>query len=174
MDRRLPPAVSDENVTVTVKWFNSTKGFGFVLAPDGGRDIFLHASIVTQSGNVDLPEGATLMVDLMDTQRGRQVAAIHSVDLSTAVQPTPHIRPARPGGDGDGGASEAPVEGKIKFFDSKKGYGFVAIEDGGRDVFVSARTLERCGLMSLEPEQRVRVRTRMGAKGPMAESIELL
>jgi len=168
MDRRLPPAVSDENVTVTVKWFNSTKGFGFVLAPDGGRDIFLHASVVTQSGNPDLPEGATLLVDLMDTQRGRQVAAIHSVDLSTAEQPGPHVRATRPSG------GEEAVEGKIKFFDIKKGFGFVATDNGGRDVFVSARTLERCGLMSLEPEQRVRVRMRMGAKGPMAESIELL
>jgi CspA family cold shock protein len=48
------------------------------------------------------------------------------------------------------------------------------MDDGSRDVFISARTLERNGLMSVEPEQRVRVTTRMGQKGPMAESVELI
>ena len=49
-----------------------------------------------------------------------------------------------------------------------------APDDGGKDVFVSLRTLERSGINGLQPEQRVRVETRMGQKGPMAESIELI
>lgn len=46
-------------------------------------------------------------------------------------------------------------------------------DDGGKDVFVSARVLQRNHIMSLEPDQRVRVTTRLGDKGPMAESVEL-
>jgi len=172
MDRRMPPAIAEENVTVVVKWFNVTKGFGFVTNPGKGPDIFLHASVVATAGNPDLPEGSTLVVDLMETQRGLQVATLHSVDTSTGIRRAP---PSASGADGDPAAATGdPVEGKIKFFDANKGYGFVALDSGGPDAFISARILERCGVMSVEPDQRVRVRTRMGDKGPMAESIEVI
>ncbi len=182
MDRRLPPAVTDENVTATVKWFNATKGFGFVVPEDGGRDIFIHASVIAETGNSELPEGTTVTVDVMETQRGKQVAKVHSVDMSTA-QAAPSRggfggAPPRDRGFGDGGDRDAPAgpptDGTIKFFDAGKGYGFIVMDDGSRDVFISARTLERNGLMSLEPDQRVRVTTRMGQKGPMAESVEII
>jgi CspA family cold shock protein len=47
-------------------------------------------------------------------------------------------------------------------------------DNGGKDVFVSGRTLERFGLPALQPNQRVRLQTRMGQKGPMAEHVELI
>ncbi len=132
----------------------------------------MHASVVEAAGKPDLPQGSTLVVDLMETQRGLQVATLHSVDTSTGV------RHAAPRATGDGGESaaalEGPFDGKIKFFDANKGYGFVALDTGGPDAFISARTMERCGVMSVENEQRVRVRTRLGDKGPMAESIEVV
>jgi CspA family cold shock protein len=56
----------------------------------------------------------------------------------------------------------------------EKGFGFVIPDVGCKDVFVSGRTLERFGLAVLEPNQRVRLQTRMGQKGPMAEQVELL
>lgn len=195
MDRRLPPSVTEENVPVTVKWFNSSKGFGFVTAEEGGnRDVFIHASVLTEHGYNELPDGTSLVVDLMETQRGMQVAAVHSVDTSTA-QPSSG-RSGGPGGGGydrgprdrggfdrgdrgprrefnDGPLSD-PIDGTVKFFDPGKGYGFIVMDDGSRDVFVASRALERAGLQSLEPEQRVRVQTRMGQKGPMAESVEVI
>jgi CspA family cold shock protein len=183
MDRRLPPAVSDENVTATVKWFNATKGFGFIIPESGGRDIFIHASVIAETGNSELPEGATLVVDVMETARGKQVAKIHSVDMSSAQAPVSRGGGYAPSEPRDRGGSDMddrdapvgpPIDGTIKFFDSGKGYGFIVMDDGSRDVFISARTLERNGLMSVEPEQRVRVTTRMGQKGPMAESVELI
>ena len=45
---------------------------------------------------------------------------------------------------------------------------------GGKDVFVSARVLARSGIQSLAPDQRVRMMTRMGHKGPMADSVEII
>ncbi|MGH6948480.1 MAG: cold-shock protein [Kiloniellales bacterium] len=157
------PEVSRQDVTAVVKWFNRTKGFGFVQPTDGSADAFLHISVVEQSGNSDLPEGTKLVCDLSDGRRGPQVAFIHRIEFIPDGPP----RPA------DGGATSV-VEGKVKFFNTEKGFGFVTPDDGGKDVFVSARTLQRIGLSMLEPEQRVRMATRIGQKGPMAESVELL
>lgn len=170
MDRRMPPAIAEENVTLVVKWFNVTKGFGFATNPNRGPDIFLHASVVATAGSPELPEGATIVADLMETPRGLQVAVIHSVDASTGVRRAP------PRSDDTAGSavSEGPVDGKVKFFDAGKGFGFIAPDAGGPDVFISARTLERCGIMSVENDQSVRIRTRMGDKGPMADSIEIV
>jgi len=80
------------------------------------------------------------------------------------------------GGDrGDrGGPPATSVQGTVKFFDAAKGYGFITPDDGGKDVFVSARTLGRVGLTTLENNQRVKMLVRMGQKGPMADQVELL
>src|SRR5215510_10377738 len=67
----------------TVKWFNSTKGFGFVTLEDGS-DAFCHASALSALSSPDLPQGATVYCDVAQGQRGMQVTTVHSVDLSTA------------------------------------------------------------------------------------------
>ena len=144
-------------VSAVVKWFNSAKGFGFVQPDDGSPDAFLHASVVERSGHNHLPEGAALVCDISEGPRGPQVAAIHSVELP------------------QGGAVEGTVIiGTVKFFDPVRGFGFVVPDDGGRDVFVSGRSLERSGIQALETSQRVRLSTSIGKKGPMAESVEVL
>ena len=156
-----PGQVSAE-VSAVVKWINSAKGFGFVQPDDGSPDdgspdAFLHASVVERSGHNHLPEGAALVCDISEGPRGQQVAAIHSVELP------------------QGGAVEGTfIIGTVKFFDPVRGFGFVAPDDGGRDGFVSGRSLERSGIQALETSQRVRVSTGIGKKGPMAESVEVL
>jgi CspA family cold shock protein len=73
--------------------------------------------------------------------------------------------------DGGGGA-QSSVDGTVKFFSPEKGFGFVKPDDGGKDIFISGRALEKSGLATLQPEQRVRVRVRFGQKGPMADRID--
>lgn len=181
MNTRLPPAVVHEQATVRVKWFNPTKGFGFVVPEDGsGNDAFLHASVLPIESAQSMAEGATLICDLARGPKGLMVSTVHSVDLSTAEQPSP--RPPRSGGFGgpDRGPRQPPGppgepgEGTVKFFNDAKGFGFVTPDDGGQDVFVSARILGRAGLQTLEPDQRVRFVARQGDKGPMADSIDLI
>jgi CspA family cold shock protein len=181
MVNRRPPQLSEPyrtGVSALVKWYNPTKGFGFVQPEDGSPDAFLHASLVAQSGHEDLPEGTALICDIAEGPRGPQVAAIQSVEPPS--EPVMRSRPPRrPGGFGGGAGYAAAaegdvVEGVVKFFNNEKGFGFIIPDDGGKDVFISARTLTRAGINSLEAQQRVRVTTRLGQKGPMAERVELL
>jgi CspA family cold shock protein len=155
------PAVSSHEVTAVVKWFNPAKGFGFVQPDDGSADAFLHVSVVERFGHQSLPQGATIVCDISQGEKGPQVAQINSIEALPEA-------PVGPGPDGPAGT----VEGKVKFFNPEKGFGFVIPDDGGKDVFISARMLERLGLGHLEPNQRVRMTIRMGQKGPMAESLE--
>lgn len=175
--------ISQEGVNATVKWFNRTKGFGFVQRDDGLPDAFLHISVVQDAGHRELPEGTVMICNIAEGNKGPQVAEIVRIDHLPDIPPEPHRDGGYGGGHdhggghyggGQGGGASETVEGRVKFFNAERGFGFVIPDGGGQDVFVSVRTLERLGLMTLEPNQRVRLYCRMGHKGPMAESIELL
>jgi CspA family cold shock protein len=160
---------SDElttDVTAHVKWYNPNKGFGFVQPGDGAGDAFLHASVLGQAGHQDLGEGDVLRCDIAPGPRGPQVVAIHHVE-----------RVGKPRGSWQPADDQSPgeiVEGTVKFFDASKGFGFITPDGGGKDIFVSVRTLTRSGIGTLESDQRVRVTTRLGQKGPMAEDLALI
>ena len=156
-------------VTVSVKWYNATKGFGFVQPNDGGGDAFLHASVVTSAGYQSLGEGDVLTCDIAPGARGPQVVAVHSVEPSSQPAAGRDWQ-----GHGGGGTVGEELEGIVKFFDTAKGFGFITPDGGGKDIFISARTLMRAGINELLPDQRVRVTTRLGPKGPMAEDVILL
>ncbi len=158
--------VSQANVTATVKWFNAAKGFGFVAPADGTPDAFLHISALERAGLTQVAEGTTLVCDLGQGQRGPQVVAVHEVDATTAAPKAPRREEQR-------GPSQT-VEGVVKFFSAEKGFGFVAVDEGGKDVFVHVKALERSGLKALETGQRVRVTTTLGLKGPQADTVALV
>jgi cold shock protein len=223
-----------EKIKATVKWFDPNKGFGFVAPEDGSPDAFLPASAVTAVGHDRLPEGTTVVVDLVQSQKGNQVSRIYDVDVSTASPRPRRDDAARPapragagaaprgnygndrggygndrggygndrggsyggggggygndrggsyGGGGGGGygndrgASSGPaeeVEGTVKWFNTTKGFGFVAPDNGGKDVFVHVTAIERSGVGPLQENQRVRMKVQQGQKGLEAVSIETL
>jgi CspA family cold shock protein len=209
----------------TVKWFNATKGYGFVTLDDGA-DAFCHASALAALGAPSLLQGSTIVCDLQDSPRGLQVVTVHSVDASTAEAP-PARKPRRDFGDGggygggdrfgggrggdrfggghdrfgggndrfgggdrfgssdrfssgggyrerDAGPSGPMVEGKVKFFNDQKGFGFVMPDGGGGDIYMHASALRRSGLQMLEPEQRIRYSTRQGNKGVEVDRVEVI
>ena len=61
--------------TGTVKWFNSTKGFGFIQPDDGGADVFVHISAVERSGLGSLNEGQKLGYEMERDQRSGKMSA---------------------------------------------------------------------------------------------------
>ena len=63
--------------TGTVKWFNTTKGYGFIQPSDGGKDVFVHASAVERSDLQQLVEGQQVMYDLERDQRSGKESAVH-------------------------------------------------------------------------------------------------
>ncbi|HEY0833304.1 MAG TPA: cold shock domain-containing protein [Azospirillum sp.] len=185
--RASAPEISQRNITATVKWYNPEKGFGFVTPEDGSPDAFLHASAVQFAGHDSLPEGTTVVCDLSRGPKGPQVAALHSVDKSTASNDRPqggsrggassYGAPRRSGGwddgGGYGGGATETVDGTVKWFNVTKGFGFIAPDGGGKDVFVHVKAVERSGLNGLSDGERVRITVRQGQKGPEAERVEL-
>ena len=60
--------------TGTVKWFNTTKGFGFIAPDDGGKDVFVHISAVERAGLKGLNENQKINFELMSGRDGKQSA----------------------------------------------------------------------------------------------------
>lgn len=72
---RPDPATAIE-VDGTVKWFNTEKGFGFIQTDDGGKDVFLHISVVERAGLRTVAEGAAVSMRVVDTQKGREAISV--------------------------------------------------------------------------------------------------
>jgi CspA family cold shock protein len=109
-------------------------------------------------------------------QKGRQVTAVVAVDANTATVP-PATRSSPRASSGRAridAASAIDVEGTVKWFNADKGFGFVACEDGGKDVFVHISIVERAGLRTLHEDQRVAMKVVQTPKGREAVSLTLL
>jgi cold shock protein len=162
-------------VRATVKWYNPDKGFGFVELADGSGDAFLHVSVVERSGHGSVPPGATLEVRAGPGPKGPQVTEILSVDASTATQEQPRRpRPERPAYHPSADRTTVEEIGTVKWYNANKGFGFIAPDRGGKDIFVHASVLERSGIMGLAEAQRVAVDVADGQKGPEAVGLRVV
>jgi CspA family cold shock protein len=150
-----------------VKWFNLTKGFGFVAPIDGSSDAFIHSSVVSRAGLRDVAEGTKLLVQIGDGTKGRQVISIVQV---LGVGELPQQTQTRPAATGP----ETELTGTVKWFKPDKGFGFVTPDDGGRDIFVHRTVVLRAGAQALESGQKVKMIVQSASKGREASSIELL
>ena len=74
--RRGPPSGPSVEMQGTVKWYNATKGFGFVAPLEGGKDVFVHASALQRAGVAQLAEGQTIWMDVVQGAKGPEATAI--------------------------------------------------------------------------------------------------
>ena len=158
-------------VDAKVKWFNATKGFGFVTPADGTQDAFLPMAILRRAGYEDIREGATVVCEIGAGAKGPLVTTVIDIDLSTALPqadrrpPIDRSVPRTPNGS---------LDGAVKWFEPGKGYGFISPDGGGKDIFIHSTAPRRSGLDGLEPGARVRVDVVDGKKGLEADRVTVI
>lgn len=152
-----------------VKWFDPSKGFGFIVAEDGGPDILLHANVLRNFGQSSVADGTEISVQVMKTERGLQ---------ATEVLEIVHAEQGPPAGLVDfadfdpAEIASAPIEpARVKWFDKAKGFGFANVFGDASDVFVHIEVLRLAGLADLFPGEAIAVRAIEGKRGLMAAEV---
>jgi|SRR5476651_1420051 len=151
-------------VEAKVKWFNATKGFGFVALSDGSKDAFLPMAILRRAGYDEVREGASIVCEVGIGAKGPLVLNVLNIDNSA----TPD------GGERRVASAAGTLDGVVKWFEPDKGYGFIAPDGGGKDIFIHVTALRRSGLSALDSGRRVRVDAVDGKKGLEADRITLI
>ncbi|MCW5723554.1 MAG: cold shock domain-containing protein [Maricaulaceae bacterium] len=148
-----------------VKWYDPARGYGFIDAADGQGDVLLHASLLRKSGHSFAPEGAQMRCMAIKTEKGRQAVDILSIEGGE----TGPARPRRFRPESDSGADLR--DATVKWFDGKRGFGFLNFDGVEEDVFVHAATLRRGGLDLPQPGDVLRGRFTEGPKGLLATDV---
>lgn len=158
-------------ITGTIKWYDASKGYGFIVPDNGMPDVLVHATCLRRDGYQTAYEGTRVVCEAQRRQRGFQAFRILSMDTSTALHPS-QLPPARTH------VSVAPTSGlervEVKWFNRLRGFGFLSRGEGTPDIFVHMETLRRFGITELKPGQIVLARFGDGPKGLMAAEVRPL
>lgn len=158
-----------QRISGRIKWFDGTRGFGFILSDDGGPDILLHANVLRNFGQSSIAEAAVIEAEVQTTQRGLQVTEVLRIDAPEENQ------------DAASGRDDAvpqpepntPLEpARMKWFDKAKGFGFANVFGSSDDIFVHMEVLRRCGMAELMPGEAICVKVADGPRGKMAVEVQ--
>lgn len=154
-----------------IKWFDVSKGYGFIVPDDGGADVLLHVTVLKRDGYQTAAEGARVVCEAHKRSKGLQVFRLVSMDESTATHPAQLGAPRTH-------VHVVPTSGFeiviVKWFNRIRGFGFLTRGEGTEDIFVHMETLRRYGIAELKPGESVLVRFGNGDKGLMASEVRPL
>ncbi len=165
----LEPNVRIIQIDGLVKWFDTGRGYGFIIPDNGMQDILLHLSCLKRDGFEAPLEGTRITCEVVERQKGYQCLKVLSVDPSTAIHPVERKSRAHTTVT----ASSGWVRAKVKWFNRARGFGFVSEGDGKPDIFVHMETLRKTAIAELQPETWIYVRFGEGPKGNMAAEVRL-
>lgn len=163
--QNIPPQEELSTVKMHLKWFNGTKGFGFLVPENEDYDAFLHITTLQQAGLHSIGEGAILLCKVATSEKGAQVREVVEILDKGAVSTVPEL-------DEENGT--ITMGGLVKWYKPEKGFGFIIPDDGMKDVFVHKTLLDKIEMESLEAGQRVRVTLKYVDKGREAVGIEII
>ncbi|WP_411839382.1 cold-shock protein [Paracoccus sp. ME4] len=155
--------------TGLVKWFDPSKGYGFILDDQGGTDILLHGNVLRNFGRSSVADQSRVTVMVQHTKRGVQAAEVVSID------PPPT--------DGQPPIADLDIEiiehldslplrpARVKWFDKSKGFGFANIFGHADDVFIHIEVLRHSGFADLAIGEAICLRVVEGPRGLMAAQI---
>lgn len=156
-------------VSGRVKWFDPTKGYGFILNADGGPDILLHANVLRNFGRSSVADQSRVTAWVQPTTRGLQASEVLEIeppesdgtppiaDLDSEVVENLDALPLRPA--------------RVKWFDKGKGFGFANIFGHPDDVFIHIEVLRHSGFSDLAIGEAIGMRVVEGPRGLMAAQI---
>jgi cold shock protein len=173
VDRAAGGDIGEETASVIeltglIKWFDVSKGYGFIVPDNGMPDILLHVTCLRRDGFQVAYEGARVVVEVLQRARGLQAFRVVSMDESTAVHPA-QMPPPRTHVTVT--ATSGLERAQVKWFNRLRGFGFLTRGEGTEDIFVHMETLRRFGLTELRPGQYILVRFGPGPKGLMAAEV---
>jgi len=158
-----------QRVLGRVKWFDPVKGFGFVVAEQGGPDILLHANVLRNFGQGSVADGTGIELSVQETARGVQALEVHSVAPPKDL-PASGLEDVEEFGEfADSDVSFEPA--RVKWFDKTKGFGFANVFGRDDDIFVHVEILRRSGFADLQPGEAICLKVVEGRRGLMASSV---
>ncbi len=151
-----------------VKWFNATKGFGFVVTEEPGPDILVHINVLRNFGRSSVAEGSIVELVAQSARRGLQATEILHIE-----------------GPPDGGEPEDEPEmyqdslsdvedlvpARVKWFDRQRGFGFVNVFGHPEDVFVHMEVVRGSGFADLQAGEAIAVQVTQRARGKLVSAV---